>query len=45
VGEYLEAFAQYAQADELIVTHQSPTADARLRSVTLLADCMGLVPA
>ena len=42
---YLEEFAQMIRADELIVAHMSPAADARLRSVRLLAECMGLVPA
>jgi luciferase family oxidoreductase group 1 len=39
VGDYLEAFAKHADADELIVAHQSPTAEGRLRSVELLASC------
>jgi luciferase family oxidoreductase group 1 len=38
VKEYIEAFAKHADADELIVAHHSPTAEARLRSVELLAD-------
>jgi luciferase family oxidoreductase group 1 len=38
VSEYIEAFAKHADADELIVAHQSPAAEARLRSVELLAD-------
>jgi len=38
VKDYIEAFAKHADADELIVAHQSPTTDARLRSVELLAD-------
>ena len=42
VKEYLDAFAQHADADELIVVHQSPTTEARLRSVELLADVSGL---
>jgi luciferase family oxidoreductase group 1 len=42
VGEYVEGFVKHADADELIVAHQSPTIDARLRSVTLLADAMHL---
>jgi alkanesulfonate monooxygenase SsuD/methylene tetrahydromethanopterin reductase-like flavin-dependent oxidoreductase (luciferase family) len=45
VKEYLDAFAQHADADELIVAHASPTIEARLRSVDLLADVGGLVPA
>ena len=36
VSEYIEAFAKHADADELIVAHQSPTAAGRLRSVELL---------
>ncbi len=42
VKEYLDAFAQHADADELIVVHQSSTTEARLRSVELLADVSGL---
>jgi luciferase family oxidoreductase group 1 len=38
VSEYIEAFAKHADADELIVAHQSPTTEARLRSVELLAE-------
>jgi luciferase family oxidoreductase group 1 len=38
VGEYIENFARHADADELITAHQSPTAEARLRSVELLAE-------
>jgi alkanesulfonate monooxygenase SsuD/methylene tetrahydromethanopterin reductase-like flavin-dependent oxidoreductase (luciferase family) len=41
VGEYLEAFTKHADADELITVHHSPTADARLRSVELLAEAYG----
>jgi luciferase family oxidoreductase group 1 len=37
ISEYIDAFASYADADELIVAHQSPTTEARLRSVALLA--------
>ena len=40
VGEYIEAFAKHADADELIVVHQSPTTEARLRSVELLAEAV-----
>ena len=40
VSEYIAAFAKHADADELMVVHQSPTTEARLRSVELLADCM-----
>jgi luciferase family oxidoreductase group 1 len=38
VGAYLEDFVKHADADELIVAHQSPSTEARLRSVKLLAD-------
>jgi alkanesulfonate monooxygenase SsuD/methylene tetrahydromethanopterin reductase-like flavin-dependent oxidoreductase (luciferase family) len=38
VSTYIEAFARHADADELIVVHQSPTTEAGLRSVELLAD-------
>ena len=37
VRGYLEGFAKQADADELIVAHQSPTTEERLRSVTLTA--------
>ena len=40
VGRYLEEFKRVADADELIVAHQSPTVEGRLRSVTLLAEAM-----
>ncbi|WP_423919413.1 LLM class flavin-dependent oxidoreductase [Frigoribacterium sp. 2-23] len=40
VREYVQQFARTADADELIVAHQSPTTEARLRSVELLADAM-----
>jgi alkanesulfonate monooxygenase SsuD/methylene tetrahydromethanopterin reductase-like flavin-dependent oxidoreductase (luciferase family) len=40
VGEYLDRFRKLADADELIVAHQAPTTEARLRSVTLLAEAM-----
>jgi luciferase family oxidoreductase group 1 len=41
----LTAFAQLADADELIVAHQVPTPEARLRSVTLVAEAMAAVAA
>jgi luciferase family oxidoreductase group 1 len=44
VAAYLDAFAEHADADELIVAHASPTLETRLRSVDLLADVRGLVP-
>jgi luciferase family oxidoreductase group 1 len=40
VREQLTAFARLADADELVVAHQAPTAEARLRSVTLTAEAM-----
>ena len=40
VSEYIGAFVSHAEADELIVAHQSPTTEARLRSVALLADAV-----
>ena len=43
VLEYLDEFTAHADADELIVAHQSTGTEARLRSVELLADVAGLV--
>jgi luciferase family oxidoreductase group 1 len=40
VADYLEGFAKQADADELIVAHQAPTPEHRLRSVTLTADAL-----
>jgi alkanesulfonate monooxygenase SsuD/methylene tetrahydromethanopterin reductase-like flavin-dependent oxidoreductase (luciferase family) len=40
VREHVEGFAKFADADELIVAHQSPTPEQRLHSVTLLAEAM-----
>jgi luciferase family oxidoreductase group 1 len=40
VRQYLLAFAEEAQADELIVAHQSPEIAGRLESVALTADAM-----
>jgi luciferase family oxidoreductase group 1 len=40
VRDYLEEFARHAQADELIVAHQSPELEGRLRSVELTAATM-----
>jgi luciferase family oxidoreductase group 1 len=40
VREHLEGFVKFADADELIVAHQSPTPEDRLRSVSLLAEAM-----
>jgi alkanesulfonate monooxygenase SsuD/methylene tetrahydromethanopterin reductase-like flavin-dependent oxidoreductase (luciferase family) len=44
-AEYLDGFRKRADADELIVAHQAPTTEGRLRSVTLLAEAMDAVPA
>jgi luciferase family oxidoreductase group 1 len=40
VGAYLDAFLRKIGADELIVVHQAPGIEDRLRSVTLLAEAM-----
>jgi luciferase family oxidoreductase group 1 len=40
VRQYLEEFAASAQADELIVAHQSQSIEDRLRSVELTAEAM-----
>jgi luciferase family oxidoreductase group 1 len=45
VRAQLTAFARLADADELIVAHQAPTTEQRLRSVTLVAEAMAAVPA
>ena len=45
VRAHLEGFRRLADADELIVAHQSPTTEGRLRSVTLLAEAMETVDA
>lgn len=45
VRDYLEEFTRHADADELIVAHQSPGTETRLRSVELLAEVAGLVRA
>lgn len=42
VADYLGWFTKHADADELIVAHQPPTLDRRLRSVELLAKAWGL---
>jgi luciferase family oxidoreductase group 1 len=44
VRRYLEWFAGHADADELIIAHQGPTADQRLRSVEIVAEAAGLTP-
>ena len=38
VEEYLDDFAEHADADELIVVHSSPTIETRLHSLDLVAD-------
>ncbi|NUP59162.1 MAG: alkane 1-monooxygenase, partial [Pseudarthrobacter sp.] len=43
VMEYLAEFGKHADADELIVAHQSTGTEGRLRSVELLAQAAGLV--
>jgi luciferase family oxidoreductase group 1 len=40
VGDYLGGFLKKTGADELIVVHQTPRAEDRLRSVALLAEAM-----
>lgn len=42
VTQYLDDFAKHADADELIVAHQSPTLDGRLRSAELVAQIRGM---
>jgi luciferase family oxidoreductase group 1 len=42
VRDYVETFAKHADADELIVAHQSMTTADRLHSVELLAEAVGL---
>jgi len=45
VSDYLDGFIRHTEADEVIVAHQAPTIEGRLRSVTLLAEAMQPVPA
>jgi luciferase family oxidoreductase group 1 len=40
VSDYLDGFLKKTGADELIVVHQAPAIEDRLRSVTLLAEVM-----
>ena len=40
LAEYVEGFRTFADADELIVAHQSTSVEGRLRSVELLAQAM-----
>jgi alkanesulfonate monooxygenase SsuD/methylene tetrahydromethanopterin reductase-like flavin-dependent oxidoreductase (luciferase family) len=42
VMAYLDEFTAHADADELIVAHQSNGTEARLRSVELLAAAAGM---
>lgn len=44
VRDYLEAFAQKTDADELITVHPAPSINERLRSITLLAEAMSPLP-
>ncbi len=37
---FVRAFAEQAQADEVIVAFQSPTVETRLRSVELLSESL-----
>ncbi len=45
VGEYLRAFADHADADELITMHAAPSTAQRVRSVQLAAEALSAVPA
>ncbi|MBU6330609.1 MAG: LLM class flavin-dependent oxidoreductase [Acidobacteria bacterium] len=45
VRAQLEDFARFADADELMVCHQAPTIEGRLRSVELTAEAMQLAHA
>jgi luciferase family oxidoreductase group 1 len=45
VSDYLDDFVKHTGADELIVVHQAPRIGGRLRSVTLTAEAMQVVPA
>ncbi|MDQ0031658.1 LLM class flavin-dependent oxidoreductase [Arthrobacter bambusae] len=42
VRDYLEEFTRHADADELIIAHQSTGTEQRLRSVELVAEAAGL---
>ena len=44
VRAYLEDFRSHAEADELMVVHASPSLEARLRSLDLLAEAWELSP-
>lgn len=43
VSDYLDDFLRLTSADELITVHQVPSAEGRLRSVTLLAEALDIV--
>jgi luciferase family oxidoreductase group 1 len=43
VSDYLDDFLRLTSADELITVHQVPTAEGRLRSITLLAEAIDAV--
>ncbi len=45
VSDYLDGFVRRTEVDEVIVVHQAPAIEGRLRSVTLLAEAMQAVPA
>ena len=40
VHDYLDGFARQTEADELMVAHQAPSIQGRLRSLTLLGEAM-----
>jgi len=40
VQTYLDGFLEHTHADELMVAHQAPTIENRLRSVVLLGEAM-----
>ena len=44
VHDYLDGFLRHTEADELIVAHQAPTIQGRLRSVTLLGEALQTIP-
>jgi luciferase family oxidoreductase group 1 len=45
VSDYLDDFLRLTGADELITVHQVPTAEGRLRSVTLLSQALEMIAA
>jgi len=45
VRDYLDGFLRLTGADELVTVHQVPTAEGRMRSVTLLAEALDTVEA